>query len=62
MIPAFYKISLVFQTVLESEARSRLPTVQLEFISIPKMSDRQNDWFARPSESLKSTVSTIYIS
>ena len=51
IIPAFDEIRLVFQTVLESEARNLLLSVQLEFSCSLKMSDRQNDRFARPSES-----------
>ena len=43
---AFDKISLLLQTVLESEVRSFLPTVQLDFNWTLEMSDRQNDWFA----------------
>ena len=62
IIPAFDEISLVFQTVLESEARNLLPSVQLEFSCSLKMSDRQNDRFTRPSESLKISVSTICVS
>ena len=56
------KISLLLQTVLESEARIFLPTVQLDFSSTLKMPDQQNDRFARLSDSVKSPVSTIYIS
>ena len=59
---AFDKISLLFQTVLELEAKSLIPSVQLDFSWTLKMSDRQNDWFARPSNSLKNSVSTICIS
>ena len=59
--PAFNKISLAFQTGLELEARRLLLTVQLDFSWTLKMSDRQNDRFARPSDSLKSSVSTICI-
>ena len=55
------KISLLLQTVLESEARIFLQTVQLDFSWTLEMSDRQNDRFARPSDSLKSSVSTICI-
>ena len=55
----FHKISLLFQTVLESEARSLLPTDQLDFSRTLKMSDRQNDRFARPSDCLKSSLSTL---
>ena len=58
----FDKISLLFQTVLESEAKRLLPTVQLDFSWTFKMSHRQNDRFARPSNSLKNSVSTICIS
>ena len=58
----FEKISLLLQTVLESEARIFLPTVQLDFSSTLKMPDQQNDRFARLSDSVKSPVSTIYIS
>ena len=48
---AFDKISLLLQTFLESEARNFLPTFQLDFSWTLKMSNRQNDWFARPSHS-----------
>ena len=58
---AFDKISLLLQTVLESEARRFLPTVQLDFSLTLEMPDRQNDRFARPSDSLKSSLSTICI-
>ena len=58
----FDKISLLLQTVLESEAKSLLPTFQLDFSSTLKMPDQQNDRFARLSDSVKSPVSTIYIS
>ena len=58
----FEKISLLLQTVLESEARIFLQTVQLDFSWTLEMSDRQNDRFARPSDSLKSSQSTICIS
>ena len=37
---AFDKINLVLQTVLESEARGVLPTVQLDFSWTLDMSDR----------------------
>ena len=47
---AFNKISLLFQTVLESEARSLLPTVQLDFSWTLEMSDRQNDRFDRQND------------
>ena len=43
---AFDKISLLLQTVLESEARSFLLIVQLDFNCTLEMSDQQNDWFA----------------
>ena len=56
---AFDKISVVFQTVLESEARSVLPTVQLDFSSILQMSDQQNDQFARLPDSLSNSLSTM---
>ena len=58
----FDKISLLLLTVLESEARSFFPTVQLEFSWTFEMSDRQNDRFARPSDTLESSVSIISIS
>ena len=58
---AFDKISLLFQTVFELEAKSLLSTVQLEFSWTLEMSDRQNDRFARLSGSLKNSVSTICI-
>ena len=54
---AFDKISLFFQTVLESVARSFLPTVQLDFSWTLGMSDRQNHRFGRPSECLSSSLS-----
>ena len=43
IILAFDKISLLFQTVLESEARSVLPTVQMDLSWTLQMSDQQND-------------------
>ena len=58
---AFDKIRLLLRTVLESEARSFLPTVQLDFSWTFEMSDWQNDRIARPSDSLKSSQSTICI-
>ena len=39
---AFDKISLISQTVLKSETRSFLPTVQLDFSWTLEMSNRQN--------------------
>ena len=54
---AFDKISLLFQTVLELEAKILLPTVQLDFSWTLQMSDRQNDQFERPSECLSSSLS-----
>ena len=59
---AFDKISQLFQTVLKSEAKTLLQTVQLDFSWGLEMSDQQNDRFARLSDSLKSSVSTISIS
>ena len=56
---AFDKISLLFQTVLELKAKRLLQTVQLEFSWTLEMSDRQNDRFARLSDSLKNFVSNI---
>ena len=53
------EISLLLQTVLESEANSLSPTVQLDFSWTLEMSDRQNDLFARPSDTLKSYISTL---
>ena len=58
----FDKISLLLQTVLKSEAKSLLPTFQLDFSSTLKMPDQQNDRFARPSDSLKSSVRSDCIS
>ena len=48
----FDKISLLFQTVFESETRSLLPTVQLDFSWTLEMSDQQNDRLVRLSEGL----------
>ena len=62
IICAFDKISLVLQTVLEWEARSFSPTLQLDFNRTLEMSDWQNDRFARSPDNLKSSVSTICIS
>ena len=59
---AFDKISLCFETILEPGTKRLLPTVQLDYSWTLKMSDQQNDWFARPSDSLKSSVKTICIS
>ena len=53
---AFDKISLLLQTVLESEVRSFLPTVQLDFNWTLEMSDQQNDWFARTFHNLSSSL------
>ena len=50
------KIACFFQTVLESETRSLLPTVWLDFSSTLDMSDRQIDQFARPSDSLSNSL------
>ena len=58
----FEKICLLLQTALESEVRIFLPIVRLDFSSTLKMPDQQNDLFARLSDSVKSPVSTIYIS
>ena len=55
-------LQLLFQTVLESEAKSLLPTVQFDFSWTLEISNRQNDRFERLSDSLKSSVSTICIS
>ena len=55
------KIILLLQTVLESEARSLLPTDQLDFSWTLEMSDRQNNWFAGPSYSLGSSMITLCI-
>ena len=46
-IPAFDKISLAFQTVLELEARRLLLTFQLDVSWTLKMSDRQTKWSVR---------------
>ena len=51
------KISLFFKTVLESEARSILLTVQLDFSWTLEMSHRENDRFAKQSNSLSSSLS-----
>ena len=51
----FDQISLVFQTVFESEDRSFSQTVRLDFSWTLEMSDQQIDWFARPSWSLNSS-------
>ena len=53
----FDKISLLFQTVFESEARNVFPTVQFDFSWTFEMSDWQNDWFARPSKRLSISLS-----
>ena len=55
----FDENSLLFQTVSESEARILLPAVQLDFSSTLEMSDRQNDRFARPSESLSNSLNAM---
>ena len=47
--------------IRESETRSPLPTVELEFSWTLEMSDRQSDLFARLFESLKICVSPLYI-
>ena len=52
---AFDKISLLYQNVLKSDAKSLLPTAQLDFRWTLEMSDQQNDRFARPSECLPVT-------
>ena len=56
----FDKISLLFQFALESEARSLLPTAQLDFRWTLDMSDQQTDWFATTSDSLSNSFSTMY--
>ena len=58
---AFDKLSLLLQTVLESEARGFLAAVQLDFSWTLAMSDRQNNRLGRPSHSLKSHPSRICI-
>ena len=58
---AFDKISLLLQTVFESEARNFLPTFKLDLSWALKMSDQQNDWFARPCDTLKCSMGTICI-
>ena len=55
----FDKINLLFQTVSGSEDTSLLPIDQLDFSWTLEMSDQQNDWFARPSDSVKSSLSTL---
>ena len=55
----FDKISLLFETVFNSEARSVLPTVQLDFSWTLKMFDGQNNWFPRTSEGLSISQSDI---
>ena len=59
--PAFdkFKFTLLFQTVLESEARSSLPTCQLSFSWTLEMFNRQNNSFTRPSDSLRNSFNTI---
>ena len=57
--PDFDKISLLFETVLESEVRSLLLTLQLNFSWTLKISDWQNDRFAGPSDSLSNSLSTM---
>ena len=54
--PAFDKISLLFQAVLESEARSLLPAVQLDFSWTIQMSDRQNDRFTTQGRLMVASV------
>ena len=56
---AFDKVSLLFQTALESEARTFLQTVQLDFSWTLEMYDWRNDPFARPSDSLRSSLSSL---
>ena len=58
IILAFDKISLLFQAVLESEARSVLPTVQMDLSWTLQMSYQQDDWSARPLDSLRSSLTT----
>ena len=48
-------IKLLFRNVLESEARSVLPTVQMDVTWTPEISDRKSDRCARPSECLSSS-------
>ena len=52
------KISLHFQTDW-LEANCLSPTVQLDFSWTLEMSDQQNDWLSRPSESLKSSLTVL---
>ena len=56
---AFDKTGLLLQTALESEAKSLLPTFQFDYSWTVEMSDRQNDWFAKPSDSLDRSLSTL---
>ena len=56
----FDKISLLFQFVLKSEARSLLRTAQLDFRWTLDMSDPQTDWFARTFDSLSNFFNTMY--
>ena len=42
---SFDKINLLLPTVLESDSRTFLPTVQLDFSWALKVSDQQNDQF-----------------
>ena len=58
-------VQLDFRWTLEISNRQKLqatnllPTVQLYFSWTLEMSDRQNDRFARPSYTLKSSMSTL---
>ena len=51
------KVTLHYETAPSSEATSVSPTAQLDFSWTLQISDRQNDWFARPSQCLSSSVS-----
>ena len=56
---AFDKISLHSLTASRSEASFLSPTVQFDFSWTLEKSERQNDRFGRPSDTLKSSISTL---
>lgn len=60
--PVFDKTILLFQTILESEARRLSPTFQLGFSWTLEKSDWQNNHLARAYGGLSNSLSTTYTS
>ena len=57
-----FKLRFHSLTTSLSEYSSLSPTAQLDFSWILEMSDQQNVWFARPSDSLSSYITAMCIS